>query len=318
MTNRIDPQAHAYEDVYRPGTELLIALENEETNHERQEVLFAQLRNLYRQGLILTLAGNDEAALQIAKNRQSIYEAFFLTSGGGIVTREGKRLSLLSHEELDEMLDQGERHPHVNVSGDVGKRIGTIRAMLDGIGKVAVTSAEDWEKEMRTSDGGGTLCYHSSTLSCAPMSPAEEMLFRNVHDKNVSTGAFRPRTEAELQELMKRAYAVRVKKAAIGFFALKPHDDGWVELSAVSALLKNGAGKRLMDSAAEQVRHQGGAPLFALTSPELIDFFARNGMTHRGTVEELRAAPDVPRFVKDYAVAGRNPHVFTKGETEVS
>jgi N-acetylglutamate synthase-like GNAT family acetyltransferase len=303
--------AAAYSDIYRPGTELLIVVDAGESDCVQQQLLVEQLQSLRRQGFILMIANNEQTALEIARQRASIYEAFFLTPMGAIVDRDGRRVSLLDEHELQSMDELGEGHPTIPVAGGIGLQAKVLREMVSHIRKAAVTRTDGLQKEMRTSEGSGTLCYHSSALGCSRISSAEAELFRQVHEQNVESGSFRKRDGQELEKLVQNAYAVRVKKAAIGFFSLRPHDDGWVELSAVSALLKNGAGKRVMESATEQARAMGGAPLFALSNEGLIGFFTKHGMTHRGRVSELRHADDVPRFVREYSVPERNPQVFT-------
>lgn len=415
MTTILDPSAHAYDKVYGPGTELLIKVGGEEIDSERFPQLIGQLKELHRQGLILTVvtgagtqidrhygrlfpgrqrrkhegkgvtddgvleasrraalevekkfadalgddlqivpvdcvecepdrpelghvgvptyiddrpgktitlvgsrgvvAGKevnvnaDEIALKIAEQRKALYAAFFLTPTGGVIGRDGKRVSLLDEQELEEITRLAATHPTVPVDGGMKLKLEIAEEMIRLMVKTAITRTDQLEREMRTSEGSGTLCYHSSMLGSSPIEPHEKSLFRAIHAKNVESKAFRKRSEDEVEELLANAYTTRVKKAAIGFFALKTHKDGTVELSAVSAPRRNGTGKHVMQSA---LQLRPGEPMYALSNEGLIDFFTKNGLLHLGKVSVLRHKADMPALVREYAIPDRDPEVFMR------
>lgn len=257
----------------------------------------------------LVNVNTDDSALCIARQNPALYEAFFLTEEGCIRNKEWKPVSLLDEGDMRKIVSGS--HESIDAADGMRVKAENIAKMIDVIGKVAVTNIDGLLKEISTWQGSGTLCYRSDLLSHSPLNPSEHDLFRDIHADEVKNGWFRERSPDAVEELLGRAYAVRIKGAPIGFFSLIPHDGEWTELSAISKLLENGVGRRAVASAHTLMAERKGKKLFALsTNPDLVRFFTGCGFTHHGKVSECRDKDGMPPFVRAYDKPDRDPEVY--------
>lgn len=236
----------------------------------------------------------DDIARQLVEQyKYRIEELMLLTPTGGVLDREGRIVSLLTDKRLDKILTGSDEQ--VTVDGGMLKKLAEVRAALDQVGKVVITSARGLRSEIENWMGSGTLCIASNQLAISPLRYMESPVFDAVNEACVAEGRWRKRTPAELDALKMYHSVVRVKNSPLGGMSLVPRGD-WTELSALWAgAIGNGMGQLLLDTALAESR---GRKMYALCStPDAIGAFsAHRGFRCIGRLSDLIADgnPDLP------------------------
>ncbi|MBI5413603.1 hypothetical protein HZA42_04615 [Candidatus Peregrinibacteria bacterium] len=244
----------------------------------------------------------------VSQHRDAINGAILLTGTGAILDNTGARVPLILSGDIQNIL--GGTHPKVKVDGGMAKKLLEVKKMLPDVGKVAITNAAGLIDEIEKWQGSGTLCVDETQISCGPLLPIEEEIFRAVHEEMTQQGYFRPRSPEELAEAMAHHHVVRIKNSPIGGFSLVPNADGWHELCSMWAEPKgNGLSGTVLRAA---INAAGSEKVFALTQ-SVPHVFEKAGFKGHGKVRELSAAKpgDLPDSVMHYQHEGRNPQVFT-------
>ncbi|MFH0770997.1 MAG: GNAT family N-acetyltransferase [Candidatus Peregrinibacteria bacterium] len=265
----------------------------------------------------------DELALAVAEQARVVTAIFFTPTGGVMDTRKPQKpiIPLLWGEDInsDGSLREGSPYGEVSVSGGGGKmqkKLRHAKEMLGEMLKVVITGLANVRGEIEQVLGSGTMIIRKETIRRHWLTTAEERsIFHSLYGQNVLRGAFLPRNEAAMEELLKHVHLIGVSNSILGAFALIPHDD-WMELATVcSEYNGSGIGDVLVKHAQQQALDEGKRHIYSVaSSPGMAAILEGNGFTNHGTLLEVQhrdpsAYFHLP-FVWNYNVEKRGRSTF--------
>jgi len=267
------------------------------------------------EGQYLNLNGDDAIRTLASQYGSRFNEIIFLTAKGGVLDVDGNIVPLILRQDIARIL-AGE-HPRIKVNGGMAKKVAETGEMLkhDSIRKIAYTN--DLIGEITEWRGSGTLFIDENQLEFNGLGPAEKEILDAVNVDMVAKGFWRPRTEEELEELIRHHRLLRVTNSPLGGYSCIQRDKEYDEIAALwSGYIGNGLGKILVTDArerAKQERHK----LFALTTQnEACRAFTAGGFINQGPLSEVQRSDRIRSLPQQlssdqYDTTQRNPELFT-------
>ncbi|MBI2638966.1 hypothetical protein HYW83_05240 [Candidatus Peregrinibacteria bacterium] len=252
----------------------------------------------------------DDIVRNVVQNTNAIDEVMMVTETGGVLNKKGKVVPLLSKATIDEII--AGRHPDIEVKDGMLEKLREVREMLGRVAKVSLT--DDPQKEIENWRGRGTLCINEDKLEFEPASEQDVAIFRQAHEDLAKEGKFRQRTETELTEAALHHFCLKIDGAPLAGLSLIPRGGEWRELACLwSSYPKNGIASRILQEALEEAK---GHKIYALTSEENAKrLFEKMQFVSHGRLKPLQERPSfpLPKTLRDYDTAARNPYVLSSG-----
>ncbi len=211
---------------------------------------------------------------------------------GSLRDAAGQRISLLDLSDLSDLSGEG-RSPALDSQIDRAL-VEEFRCLLEGgIASVNICSQAGLADELFTYAGSGTLLTQNRYLDVRPLGVDDFDAATDLIARGVDEGFLAPRSEAEVEAALGRAFGVFVEgRYLAGIGALIGYETERVaeivSLYTVTRFAGEGVGGHLVSFALELGRAAGYAQVFACTTSSRVErFFLRQGF-------ESVAQADVP------------------------
>jgi amino-acid N-acetyltransferase len=203
----------------------------------------------------------------------------FLDERGGLVGRDGTRLSFVDLAELAGLLDRP--------SSDAAQRAPLLReieaGLRGGVAAVNLCTAAGLDEELFSYAGSGTLFTVGRYVDVRPLGIDDFAAAADLVARGVAEGYLAPRGEAELDRVFANGFGAFVEgRHLAGIGALIPHAESRTgEIASLYTLTRfwgEGIGGHLVAALCQVARERGHACVFACTTEERVaGFFERNG-----------------------------------------
>lgn len=270
-------------------------------------------------GQAFNVNGDDTTNFLVQQFAHTVDEVIMLTDTRGVVDDEAVVPIILSSD-----IREDGSHATIDITGGMLKKMQSVRAMLQRVSKVAMTTSAKLLEEIEDWKGSGTLCVNVNAIECSPMQQHERAIVEAVFADFIEKGTFRrPKTTEELEAQLSAHNVLRVGNSPLGGFSLMDRGDRFTELCKLwSGYTGNGLGQQLAGQWQGMI--PPGNTLFAMGNPKdedpasikkVIDIFTRLGLQNQGRLEEVLAAGTrLPASLQEYE-PGRNPLLFTHLKT---
>jgi amino-acid N-acetyltransferase len=241
--------------------------------------LWRALRSAPRAALLLEPGDSFASACRGLAVSLRVAKWIFLDESGGLVSRDGTRLSFVDLAELADLL----AHP----SSDAARRAPLLReveaALRGGVAAVNLCTAAGLDEELFSYAGSGTLFTVGRYVDVRPLGIDDFAAAADLVARGVAEGYLAPRSEAELDRVFANGFGAFVEgRHLAGIGALIPHAESRTgeiaSLYTLTRFLGEGIGGHLVAALCQVARERGHACVFACTTAERVaGFFERNG-----------------------------------------